>query len=76
MGKTRFFKPNARRFRSIVNRVESRSVPPERIGELVWKSLCAKKPRYVYNINRNFLLRLLSALPDHLQQWILQLILR
>ena len=56
--------------------VESKSVPPEKIGELVLKSLTAKHPRYVYNINRNLLLRLMSALPDHLQIWILKWILK
>lgn len=75
-GKTRYYRPNARRFYQIVNSVESRSVPPERIGALVKKSLTAKHPRYVYNINRNILLRLLSALPDHAQQWILKQILK
>ena len=76
VSRTQYYQPNARRFYQIVNSVESRSVPPERIAELVQRSLNAKKPRYVYNINRNFLLLLLSALPDHLQTWILQRILR
>ena len=73
---TRYFAPNAENFRKIVNSVEAKSVAPEKIGELVWKSLSAKRPRFVYNINRNVLLRLMSALPDHLQIWILKLILR
>ena len=73
---TTYYKPNAKRFHHIVDSVESRSVPPEKIAELVLRSLTAKHPRYVYNINRNMLLRLLSALPQHMQQWILQAILR
>ena len=73
---TKYFAPNAGHFRDIVNRVEARSVGPEKIAELVWKSLTARHPRYVYTINRNFLLSLMSALPDHLQIWILKWILK
>lgn len=73
---TRFFAPNAQHFKDIVDRVEARSVPADKIGELVWKALSARHPRFVYNINRNFLLRLMSALPDHFQVWILKQILK
>ena len=74
--KTEHFAPNARHFREIVNRVEARSVAPEKIGDLVFRSLTVRHPRYVYSINRNVLLRLMSALPDHLQIWILKQILK
>ena len=73
---TRYFAPNAAHFKDIVDRVEAKSVAPEKIGELVFRSLTEKHPRYVYNINRNLLLRLMSALPDHLQIWILKWILK
>ena len=73
---TEYFAPNARHFKEIVNSVESKSVEPSKITDLVFRSLTEKKPRYVYNINRNFLLRLMSALPDHLQIFILKLILK
>ena len=73
---TEYFAPNAQHFKEIVNSVESKSVEPSRIADLVFRSLTEKKPRYVYNINRNFLLRLMSALPDHLQIYILKLILK
>ena len=36
----------------------------------------AKNPKYVYNVNRNLLLRLLSALPDRIQTGIIALILK
>ena len=73
---TEHFAPNAEHFRGIVNRVEAKSVAPEKIADLVLKSLADRHPRYVYNINRNFLLRLMSALPDHLQIFILKQILK
>ena len=73
---TKYFAPNAAHFRDIVNSVEAKAVPPEKIGQLVWDSLSRKKGKYVYNVNRNFLLRLMSVLPDHFQIWILKQILK
>ena len=73
---TEYYKPNADRFKHIVDSVEARSVEPEKIAELIVKSLTDICPRYVYNINRNPLLRILSALPDHMQQLILKGILK
>ena len=73
---TKNFAPNAAHFRDIVNRVEAKSVSPDRVAELVRKSQLGNRPRYVYNLNRNFLLRLMSWLPDHLQVWILKWILK
>ena len=73
---TKYFAPNAAHFRDIVNSVEAKSVEPEKIAGLVWKAQSKKHPRYVYSINRNFLLRLMSALPDHMQVWVLKQILK
>ena len=73
---TKYFAPNAEHFRGIVNRVEAKSVAPQKVAELVYQSLTVRHPRYVYNLNRNFLLRLMSALPDHLQIFILKQILK
>jgi len=73
---TKLYPCNARRFKSIVDRVESRNVPPERIAQTVLKALRAKKPRLVYNVNRNPLLLLLDLLPDRLQLYIIGLILK
>ena len=50
-GNTKNFAPNAEHFREIVNSVEAKSVAPERVAELVDRSLTAKRPRYVYNSN-------------------------
>ena len=73
---TKYFAPNAKHFKDIVDHVEAKSVAAEKIGKLVWKSLTAKKPKFVYSINRNVLLRIMSALPDHFQVWILKVILK
>ena len=73
---TKYFAPNAAHFKEIVDRVEAKSVEANKIANLVYKSLSKKHPRFVYNINRNFLLRLMSILPDHFQVWILKQILK
>ena len=73
---TKYYAVNAGNFKNIVDRVEAKSVAPEKVADIVWHSLTDRRPRYVYNLNRNFLLRLMSALPDHLQVFILKQILK
>ncbi len=63
------------RFRRIVNRVESRSIAPERLASRVVRALNARRPRLVYNINRNPLLRLLDFLPARLRLFIIKRVL-
>ena len=64
---TELYKYNSNRFRNIVNRVENKSVSPSKIADLLWKALKSRRPKYVYSINRNPALRLLSLLPARLQ---------
>lgn len=73
---TGLYSCNAQRFRKIVDSVETKNIPPEKIAKKVSRILSAKRPKYIYNVNRNSLLRLLSALPDRLQTWIISLILK
>lgn len=75
-GETQYYPCNAERFRRIVNSVEARHVPPERIAGRVEKALTAKRPKYTYNVNRNPLLRLLNLLPKRLQVAIIRGILK
>ena len=74
--KTELYPTNASRFRKIVNRVEARNVPPERIAELIEKALHAKHPKPVYCINRNPLLLMMNALPLKTQLWVIRKILK
>ena len=53
---TRLYPCNADRFRRIVNGVEAKSVPPERIAGVALRALSARRPRPVYSVNRNPLL--------------------
>lgn len=73
---TQVYKCNARRFKSIVNRVEARNIPAEKVAKKTLKILSKKNPRHVYNINRNPLLLLLNVLPKRLQTAIIRKILK
>ncbi len=73
---TKLYSCNANRFKSIVNRVESRKIAPEKLAKKIAKAVCAKRMKYVYNINRNPLLLMLNILPKRLQTWIIKLVLK
>ena len=73
---TKLYLTNAKRFRTIVNSVESRHIPAEKIADLALEALESKKPKYVYNINRNPLLLLLNMLPAKLQVFAIGLVLK
>lgn len=73
---TQLYTYNAKRFHSIVDKVEARKVPPTKIADLIEKALSAKNPRFVYSINRNPLLLLMNLLPSRLQDLALRIILK
>ncbi len=72
---TQLYKDNATKFDEIVNSVESKKIPPEKLAMKIGKIVQKKKARFVYKINRNFLLKLLNALPNRFQTWIIKKIL-
>lgn len=74
--KTELYSCNADRFRKIVNRVEARCVPPEKIAEKVARILKKRSPAFAYSINRNPLLLLLNLLPKRMQLWAIRMVLR
>ena len=73
---TNLYKCNAERFKKIVNSVEAKHVSPDKIAKIALKIVKAKKPRYVYNINRNPLLLTLNTLPKKWQTSIIKKILK
>ncbi|MDD6188597.1 MAG: SDR family NAD(P)-dependent oxidoreductase [Clostridiales bacterium] len=73
---TQLYRCNAQRFKRTVDMIETKNVAPADIARLVCKALESRHPRFVYNINRNFLLRLMDILPDALQTAIIKAILR
>ena len=72
---TRLYRCNADRFRRIVESVEARSVPPERVAALITRALTVPRPRLVYSLNRNPLLLLLNGLPGRVQLGIIRALL-
>ena len=73
---TKLYKYNSKKFKEITEKVETKCIPAEKIAKLVFKILSKKKPKYVYNINRNFGLKFLSALPKRWQTGIIKGILK
>lgn len=73
---TLLYKENSRRFLKVVQSVESKHIAPQRLAKAVAKAVCSKRPRYVYNINRNLGLRLLSILPARVQVFIINKLLK
>ncbi len=73
--KTKLYKTNTQRFKKIVDSVESKSIEPIKIAKKAYKILNAKKPKFVYNVNRNFLLKVLNFLPKRFQLYIIKRIL-
>lgn len=73
---TKLYSCNAERFKNIVDRVEARCIPPEKIAQKTQKILKQKNPKFAYNINRNPLLLLLNALPKRFQLWIIRQVLK
>lgn len=72
---TKLYPCNAERFRRIVDRVEARSVPPEKIAALIDRVLHAKRPRPVYNVNRNPWLLGMKWVPARLRLYLIRKIL-
>ncbi len=73
---TQLYSCNANRFKKIVEGVEAKKVPAEKVAKKTLKILKAKRPRYVYSLNRNPLLLLLNALPHRMQTWIIAQVLK
>lgn len=73
---TEHYSCNATRFKKIVDSVESRCVAPERVARVALRAIKAKRPKYVYKLNRNPLLLLLGILPKSVQTGIIRIILK
>ena len=72
---TEQYKDISGKFHKIVNNVEARKIPPERIAKLVGKVIQKKNPKYIYKINRNPLLMTLNILPKRWQNKLIKRIL-
>ena len=74
--KTKLYSVNAKRFKKIVDKVESRKVSPEKVAKRVCKIINRKKPPFISSLNRNPLLLFLNILPQKLQTKIIKQILK
>lgn len=74
--RTRLYRYNSKRFHRIVDSVEAKCIPPERIAGKAAAILKKKKPAFAYSINRNPLLLMLNALPQRTQLWIIRRVLK
>ncbi|MDY6367363.1 MAG: SDR family NAD(P)-dependent oxidoreductase [Clostridia bacterium] len=74
--RTKLYSYNAEKFKRIVNKTEAKNVPPEKVAEKAFKAIKSKRPKYVYNLNRNPLLRLLNFLPKRTQNYAIRKILK
>lgn len=74
--KTKLYSCNAERFKRIVNSVEARHIPPEKLAAKAVSIIEKPRPRFAFSINRNPLLLLLNLLPKGLQVWIIGKILK
>lgn len=74
--KTKLYPCNVRRFHRIVDRVEARSILPEKIGKKALEILRKKHPAFAYGINRNPLLRILDLCPKRLQLFAIRQVLK
>lgn len=73
---TELYSYNADKFRKIVDKTEGKSVPPEKVAKVIFKAATAKKPKLTYKINNNKLLKLLNALPERTQIYVIKKILK
>lgn len=73
--KTTTYQCNATRFKEIVNSVEAKNIPPEKIAIKARKIIEKKNPKFAYAINRNKLLLLLNVLPKGVQCFAIKKIL-
>lgn len=72
---TGLYKCNSARFKKIVNGVESRKIPPEKLAKKALYILKKRRPKFAYAINRNPLLLMLDAAPSRFRFFIIRKIL-
>ena len=74
--KSAYFGGQAEKFQRIMERFTGKMIPPESVARKIYKVSLKKRPKYVYSIHNNALLKLLSALPVRWQVAIIRRLLR
>ena len=76
VGETELYSCNAKRFKRIVDGVEAKKIPPEKIARKAENILSKKNPSFIHHVNRNPLLLMLNVLPRTLQLSIIRTVLK
>lgn len=74
--KTRIHKDTSKKFKEIVNKVESKPIEAKKVANKISRIIKSKHPRYSYSINNTFALKIFSILPDRLQVFIISKLLQ
>lgn len=72
LDKTKYYKKEASRFKGAMLKFTGKPMDPIIIAKKVYKILNKSNPRLAYSIHNNFLLKLLSILPERLQMYIVK----
>lgn len=72
---TQTYKLQAQRFKTIVDSVEAKKIPPKKLADKVIKILRKKKPSFAYSINRNPLLKIFEILPTRFRFFVIKKII-
>ena len=73
---TQIYKTNTKRFKKIVDSVESKTITPYKLAKKVISIEKKRNPKFNYSINHNFLLKLLNILPQRWQVGVIKAILK
>ena len=76
VNETALYSCNANRFKKIVDGVEAKKIPPEKVARKAEKIISKSSSRFVNHINRNPLLLLLNVLPRSVQLAVIRKILK
>lgn len=73
---TKLYEKQASKFLRITKKFMGKTVKPEKVAVLIYKSYNKKNPKLIYRINRNPYLTILNLLPKRLQCFIIKTILK
>lgn len=65
--KSAYFGGQAEKFRRIMQKFTGKMIEPETVARKIYKISLKKRPKFIYAVHNNFLLKLLSALPKRWQ---------
>lgn len=74
--KTRLYRTNTEKFRNIMDRKFGRSMPPDKLAEIIYRTSVVTNPRASYTVGAGLGLRFFSALPARIQAKILKKLLK